>query len=347
MNVKYNYLIGKTENLPLDYDIGSRSEPETDGCKRLYDDLIALFFFNDAVANLEQQFPYNPQKCKTDKRRTLQDYWNRYNKLNNENAKKPSRNLKPPYYTIKYINHDILLSADYIGPSIFWIKNEGIEDKKVVSLLNTSRTIGGHIVWPRGFGQNQLTINCAKGGSKGVYDRIDWTLQLAKIFYETKDNKYRGAFLDSCKKFSGDNYSEYENAFRNMYNALSNSKEWFELIGNFNDFCKKFRLKGAFVDEKNNIIWFANPFPIMPKNYLDYAEKNCNAVEMRNMQIVIDMYGNLATALFYNGNEIHTRSDILNKARNMGWDDTEVDDIIDSLLSVGFMHDTGNNCYIR
>lgn len=342
MNIKYNYLIGKAENLPLNYDIDGRPEPETDGCKKLYDDLIAHFFPNESVENLEQQYRYNPQRYEPDRRRTLQDYWEQYNKLNNKNAKKRSEDMKPPYYTICYKKHDIRLSADYIGPSTHWLSQLTDEREKMISLLNISRTIGGHIVWPRGFGQDKLSINEARGGSKGVYDRIDWTLQLVKIFY-----KYKGAFLSICQKIYKENFSKYKNTFKTMNNAFSYSIKWFELIGDFNKFCEKFKLKGSFVDNENNIIWFANPFPIKPNNYLDYAEKNCRAIEIRNMQIVIDMYENLATALFYNGGEEYTRSDILNKTIDMGWDDSEIDDIIDSMLNMGVMYDAGNGFYTR
>ena len=47
-----------------------------------------------------------------------------------------------------------LLSIDYIGPSINWALREleigGLSKYDIIETLNVCRTIGGHIVWPRG-----------------------------------------------------------------------------------------------------------------------------------------------------------------------------------------------------
>ena len=338
MNIKYNYLIGKAENLSSDYDVTGRPDPDVDGCEKLYDDLIAAFFTDEAVENHKQKYMYNPEKCRMDQERALNDYWNSYNKLNNKNPDKHIGRWKPPYYTIKYKYHDILLSADYIGPSVNILLN-GTKTIDIINILNISRTIGGHIAWPRSLGNDKVTVNQAR---RKFYDRIDWTLWLVKVFYDKREE-----FLNYCESEFGDNYLENKEKFEKMKDALSNSREWFELIGNFKEFCKKFKLKGSFVDNENNIIWFAERFPIIPKNYFNYADKNSKAIESRNKKIVNELYDSLTKKLFCDGGEIYSRSDILDKVVNEGFDENEVDDIIESLLSVGFMNDTGEGCYYR
>lgn len=46
LNVDYNYLIGSSQPLPSDYNIDDRPDPDTDGCKKLYDDIIEAYFQN-------------------------------------------------------------------------------------------------------------------------------------------------------------------------------------------------------------------------------------------------------------------------------------------------------------
>lgn len=82
-----------------------------------------------------------------------------------------------------------ILSSDYIGPSIEQARSIGkLEDFEIKNFLRISRTLGGHIVWPRGDNMKP-TINQVKGGEiilnsgYGFYDRIDWTIFLLKIYY--------------------------------------------------------------------------------------------------------------------------------------------------------------------
>ena len=44
IDTKYNYLIGNSEGIPDDYDYKNRPDPDSDGCKKLYDDVIRIFF---------------------------------------------------------------------------------------------------------------------------------------------------------------------------------------------------------------------------------------------------------------------------------------------------------------
>ena len=80
-----------------------------------------------------------------------------------------------------------LLSIDYIGPSINWALREleigGLSKYDIIETLNVCRTIGGHIVWPRG-SNLVYKINQTRGGGNSVYDRIDWTLYLVQFCYK-------------------------------------------------------------------------------------------------------------------------------------------------------------------
>ena len=146
----YNYLTGSYDELPLNYDINKREDPDQ-SCKKLYDDVVNNFFGEDKeVKNLEQQY-----------------------------------GNKPPFYTVQIQKNGetYLFSSDYIGPSVYWARELGISDRGITEFLNICRTLGGHIIWPRGGERPKgvFTPNQAKSGCSGVYDRIDWTLQLLKI----------------------------------------------------------------------------------------------------------------------------------------------------------------------
>ena len=56
----YNYLTGSYDELPLNYDINKREDPDQ-SCKKLYDDVVNNFFGEDKeVKNLEQQYGNKP-----------------------------------------------------------------------------------------------------------------------------------------------------------------------------------------------------------------------------------------------------------------------------------------------
>ena len=154
----YNYLIGKAEKLDVSFNIDKRIDPDTCGCKELYDDFIEAFF-SDEHCNIE----HGIKKV--------------------ENVKQQFGN-KSPVYTIFLNDSDYLMSTDYIGPSVYWARYRKISDGNIIKFLSICRTIGGHMAWPRGR-EVFVKINSARAGKAGLYDRIDWTLALIKIYYET------------------------------------------------------------------------------------------------------------------------------------------------------------------
>lgn len=280
MNVKYNYLIGSADTIAKNYDIKNRPDPDENGCKKLYDDIIETYFSNGVISkytikNWRQQFKY-------DGKGNWEQLWENYEKLNNEDPELRVKNLKPPFYTIsvKSENEEWLLSADYIGPSINWaleeVKLGTLSNDDIIEILNVCRTIGGHIVWPRG---RHLIhkINPSRGGEESVYDRIDWTLFLVKICYI---NDFEEAEI---QKIILERYQR-EIYFRvvELISAICETKSWFKEIGSFVDFCNQFILIGSFVNEKYEINWFAKQFPVFPENYKQFSINNTQAIQRRN-----------------------------------------------------------------
>lgn len=92
-------------------------------------------------------------------------------------------------------------SSDYIGPSRYWAHKAGISNEEIGAFLKVCRTIGGHIFWPVHRGN---TINFARGGKSGVYDRIDLTLFELKNYYAEKEaafsNKLFNAFGQTAER---------------------------------------------------------------------------------------------------------------------------------------------------
>lgn len=250
INIEYNYLIDDQICMfPDNYCIDKRRDPDSDS-KRLYDDILTIFFSeNNSAKNLEQQF-YG----------------------------------KPKFYTIK-INNDTLLSSDYIGPSVYWARERGVSDDKIRDFLKQCRTIGGHIVWERG-SDLKYKVNTSRSGSDGVYDRFDWTLLLLKIFLSDVKQDVN-SFVGKANKYIPEKYRDTKNTntkFKNLYFAFDCSK-WLKIC-TFDEFCERFKLYGSFVDKQNNVIETAPLFPFLPTDYEQYIDNVCKAITKRNSDLV-------------------------------------------------------------
>lgn len=87
------------------------------------------------------------------------------------------------------------ITSDYIGASINWALKAGVTKNKIIEHLLISRTICGHILFPTwyvtrneqswGLYPKGISINMAKGGQLGCYDRIDFTLVAIKNWYSS------------------------------------------------------------------------------------------------------------------------------------------------------------------
>lgn len=247
--IKYNYLIDdQVCKFPDNYCIDKRRDPDSDS-KRLYDDILTIFFSeNKSAKNLEQKF-YG----------------------------------KPKFYTIK-INNDTLLSSDYIGPSVYWAREMGVKDKKIRDFLKQCRTIGGHIVWERGSDLG-YKVNTSRAGNSGVYDRFDWTLLLLKIFLSDKEHN-QDDFIKKANELIPEEFRNTDNTntkFINLFCAF-NCSDWLKEY-NFKMFCDDFKLCGSFVDNQYNIKETAPLFPFLPTDYEQYIDNVCEAINKRNSRI--------------------------------------------------------------
>lgn len=151
--------------------------------------------------------------------------------------------------------------------------------------------------------QQSLTINNQKGGKWKLYDRIDWTLLLLKLYYdfindsaiEEKDKickngleKYSNQCMDYLSKqpcFGDENLRQLKNRIKNMYYAFDNSREWLREFSDFNKFCEFFKLKGNFVLEDCEINMLTAIFPVKPKKYEEYIKNNISAISRRNQKM--------------------------------------------------------------
>lgn len=212
--------------------------------------------------------------------------------------------LKNPLFYSFFIENnkansvDIILSSDYIGPSINQAMYLGeLTTNEIKSIIQISRTLGGHIFWPRGKGVTP-TINQVKGGeisSKcgyGFYDRIDWTFLLLKIYYSVQDNEKNSIsiIVEKVKEITkNDDISNNDiECFKAMMVAFNRSDSWLNRFTSFDKFCEFFKLKGSFVNSNCEVIELTQFFPIKPDKdgYRRYIENNLLAIIKRNFKLL-------------------------------------------------------------
>lgn len=188
-----NYLFDLYPKYPIEFNLKKRKDP--DECsEQLYDDIEKIFFSKERLDSL---------------------------KLNTiENKCQNSNYGDGDFYTLFIDDGKYRLSSDYIGASVHWAKQAGLTDEEIVEYLMISRTIGGHMVFPRGQG---TTVNQARGGENSYYDRFDLTLLAIKKWYLNDNSKI---------KYAIENYSD-----------------WFTLFGSFDKFISFFGLEGFINDE--------------------------------------------------------------------------------------------------
>ena len=199
-----NYLFILYPNFPDGFDLKSRKDP--DQCsKQLYDDLHRIFFNKEQMDRIKLNSIEN--KC--------QNFGN------------------GDFYTLFAYDdtETYLLSSDYIGASVNWAIESKLSYKEIIEYLTISRTIGGHIVFPRG---EKPTVNTARGGAGGYYDRFDLTLFALKTWY-----------------------SEEPHPATKIENVIEKFESWFSLFENFDNFVSFFKLEG-FLSKEGEIIDLVN-----------------------------------------------------------------------------------------
>jgi len=184
-----NYLSRLYRDFPSDFNLHNSLDPDSDS-KELYEDLTNIFFSRKSLGDID---------CIS------------------AEVKVQQYGTAPEYYTIFIDNDDILLSPDYIGPSKYWAHEAHLSDNEIMDFLMISREIGGHIVFPRGT-RPAPTVNQARGGKKGYFDRFDVTLFAIKSWFE-------------CRRET------------RLSEAIEGSKKWFNRFRDFNHFISFFKLE--------------------------------------------------------------------------------------------------------
>lgn len=276
-DIYYNYFEDVNPQYEdINFNLKDRVDPD-EASARLYDALYKTFFYN-----YSKMCEYGMEK--------VQIIGQKYS--------------KPLFYSFFIYKEkdseveDFILSSDYIGPSIEQARLIGeLEDFEIKNFLRISRTLGGHIVWPRGDNMKP-TINQVKGGEiisnsgYGFYDRIDWTLFLLKIYYyfieKSEDPRFDKYKEKIHMSFEGINITENDNrCFWALFGAFNRAKKWFENFETFKNFCDFFLLKNNFVDNNYNVLELTSYFPIKPVNYGEYIKNNIRAISRRNQRMIM------------------------------------------------------------
>lgn len=265
-----NYLFDLYPDFPNDFNLHNRLDP--DCCsKELYDDLRATFF---------------------------SDEQNKIIHISNVENRQQHFGNSPAFYTMFVDDNTYLLSSDYIGPSVYWAEKAGLSDNEIINYLRISRTLGGHVVFPRGehsrvtyhFPPNRfgnvypITLNNARGGKKGYYDRFDLTLFALKQLFEDKE------IANKLIKKAWLNYSDWFDLFKVNGNGFNTFIDFFKL----NDFVDKnyevydlttFNVETCnYALVENDASWI----PETPSGYRIYVAGVNHLIELRNNRLQLD-----------------------------------------------------------
>lgn len=125
------------------------------------------------------------------------------------------------------------ITSDYIGASVNWALEAGIEKDIILEHLSISRILAGHIVFPTWYSNptekswdvypEGISINIQKGGKSGYYDRIDCTLFAIKKWYSNQQSK--------------------------LFETVEKNRDWFKLFSNFEQYVQFFYLDSLVVGD--------------------------------------------------------------------------------------------------
>ena len=263
-SLKFNYL---HDLATANYDLGNRPDPDSESIV-LKEDLLEAFWgpqTNEARVSAEKNYG-----CGS------------------------FRDIEVPSG-----GQTILLSVDYLGPSVYWLKDyyseHGVDapeaDSRIRAFLKESRKLGGHILFPRGSnGGPHETLNQARSGERGVYDRIDATLLCLKVFFDcpevssTNSQRDASAFMEEVSKLfpSEEQFKKVKANLMRIFDSLQYYAEDFAYSSDFRGFCERQKLTGSFVTKEGEVEMFAPLCPLKPENYEAYAENVNGAIKKRN-----------------------------------------------------------------
>ena len=145
----------------------------------------------------------------------------------------------------------------------------GDEVKELITLaVKNDYTIGSSLIFPISIDKQSIkwTMNIARGLSNKIHDRIDYTLECIKRYYDgNKDNP--------------------------LQSALEKSDRFFRLFNGFDDYVNYFFLNDL-LDNDGNVVSFTdkidfnNPFPKEKEEYIKYIENTLIFVIKRNKRMM-------------------------------------------------------------
>ncbi|WP_373285562.1 DUF6994 family protein [Paraliobacillus quinghaiensis] len=177
------------------------------------------------------------------------------------------------------------LGSDYIGASVYWAIKAKIGKEEIVDFLKISRTIGGHMFFPRWIKDytttnnefhHSLSINKAKGGRNDFYDRFDLFLFDLNSWYLGKESKLKDVY-------------DKNKIWLNQFETFPQFISFFKLDGftNGNKNENKILIKNllTFNPEKKIIAYLDNNNSTIPTEkvaYIDYARHSNSVILLRN-----------------------------------------------------------------
>lgn len=262
-----NYLFDLYPNFPKGFRLIGYIDPDSHS-KELYDDLRSTFFSDKQNELIGIESVEN----------RLQQYGN-----------------YPEFYTLFVDTDKFLLSSDCIGASIYWAVLAGLWEDEIIDFLRISRTLGGHIVFPRGennhiayrfpankFGkEHPITMNNSRGGEKGYYDRFDLTLFAIKRLFENQE------ISNKLMEKAWLNYSDWFDLFRKENNGFKTFVDFFKLNDFVDNDYEVYDLTTYDVDiNKYNILENDSAWiPDTITGYRQYVSGVNHAIELRNNRL--------------------------------------------------------------
>ena len=268
-SLEFNYL---HDLATANYDLDNRPDPDSKSII-LKEDLVEAFWgplTSEARVSAEKNYTRNPSQSR-------------------------------PFRDVEVLSgsQKILLSVDYLGPSVHWLKDyyseHGINapeaDSRIREFLKESRKLGGHVLFPRGSnGGPHETLNQARSGERGVYDRIDATLLCLKAFFgcpevsSTNSQRDASAFMEEVSKLfpSEEQLKKVKANLMRIFDSLQYYAEDFAYFSDFRGFCERQKLTGSFVTKEGEVEMFAPLCPLKPENYETYAKNVNGAIKKRN-----------------------------------------------------------------
>ncbi len=211
---QYNYFEECNPTFYRDnFNLNTRADPDLDS-KKLITDLTNFYFKNSKL-------PCDSYIKDIEIKQTNHEYKRWYATVR--------------VYKDQNWNSTFGITPDYIGASIYWAQKAKVSNNKILEHLKISRTLPGHMLFPTWIKEinnkpswelykaSDFSINMARAGCNGYYDRFDYTVFAIK------------EFMTGGKKTI-------------LTPTLERNKPWFDLFLSFENYACFFKLNGIIND---------------------------------------------------------------------------------------------------